>query len=115
MWRKLLAANVTEAISAKDAAPAAPAAPPSVKDVEAFLAAAQTAPESERQLNAERPACHPRRRQFALRRDPPCRWQLGASELSCEVTSACQSRTLPRRRPASAGVGGPMPPKRQAR
>ena len=49
MWRKLLAANVTEAISEKDAAPAAP---PSVKDVDGFLAAAQIAPESERKLNA---------------------------------------------------------------
>lgn len=49
MWRKLLAANVTEAISDKDAASVVP---PSVKDVEAFLAAAQTAPESERKMNA---------------------------------------------------------------
>jgi len=49
MWRKQLAANVTEAISDKDAAAAAP---PSVKDVEAFLAAAQAGPESERKMNA---------------------------------------------------------------
>ncbi len=49
MWRKLLAANVTEAISEKDAAGAAP---PSVKDVEAFLAAASTGVKTERAINA---------------------------------------------------------------
>ena len=49
MWGKLLAANVTEAISERDGAGAAP---PSVKEVEAFLAAAQAGPASERQMNA---------------------------------------------------------------
>jgi hypothetical protein len=49
MWSKLLAANVTEAISVKDAAGAAP---PSVKDVEAFLAAASTGMKAERAVNA---------------------------------------------------------------
>lgn len=49
MWRKLLAANVTEAISVKDAAGASP---PSVKDVEAFLATASTGVKAERAVNA---------------------------------------------------------------
>ena len=49
MWGKLLAANVTEAISAKEAAKAAP---PSVKDVEAFLATASTGVKTERAINA---------------------------------------------------------------
>jgi hypothetical protein len=49
MWSKLLAANVTEAISVKEAAGAAP---PSVKDIEAFLATASTGDKSERAINA---------------------------------------------------------------
>ena len=49
MWVKLLAANATAAISLKGA-PAS--ASPSLKDVESFLAAAETAPEVERKLNA---------------------------------------------------------------
>jgi hypothetical protein len=49
MWTKMLAANVTDAIAKKDAAGAAP---PSVKDVEGFLATAETAPKSERMMNA---------------------------------------------------------------
>jgi hypothetical protein len=49
MWSKLLAANVTEAISVKEAAGAAP---PSVKDVEAFLATASTGAKAERAINA---------------------------------------------------------------
>src|ERR1700692_2082161 len=49
MWRKLLAANVTEAIGDKDAAGAAP---PSTKDVEAFLAATESGTEAERVINA---------------------------------------------------------------
>ena len=49
LWRKQLAASVTEAISEKDAAGAAP---PSVKDVESFLAQAESGRESERLLNA---------------------------------------------------------------
>jgi hypothetical protein len=49
MWAKMLAANVTDAIAKKDAAGGAP---PSIKDVEGFLAAAETAPKSERMLNA---------------------------------------------------------------
>ena len=49
MWSKLLAANVTEAISVKDAAKAAP---PSVKDVEAFLTTASTGVKAERAINA---------------------------------------------------------------
>ena len=49
MWSKLLAANVTEALSVKDAAGAAP---PSVKDVEAFLVAASSGPQAERAINA---------------------------------------------------------------
>jgi hypothetical protein len=49
MWSKLLAANVTEAIGAKDAAGAAA---PSVKDIEAFLAAASTGVKTERAINA---------------------------------------------------------------
>jgi len=51
MWSKLLAANVTEAISVKEAAGAA-AAPPPVKDVEAFLATASTGVKAERAINA---------------------------------------------------------------
>lgn len=50
MWRKLLAANVTEAIGAKDAAGATP---PSVADVEAFLAKASTGATAERAINAD--------------------------------------------------------------
>jgi hypothetical protein len=50
MWRKLLAANVTEAIGAKDVAGAAP---PSVRDVEAFLAKASTGAKAERAINAD--------------------------------------------------------------
>jgi hypothetical protein len=50
MWSKLLAANVTEAISVKEAAGAA--APPPVKDVEAFLATASTGVKAERAINA---------------------------------------------------------------
>jgi hypothetical protein len=49
MWSKLLAANVTEAISVKEAAGAAP---PSVKDVEAFLLAASSGVKAERAINA---------------------------------------------------------------
>jgi len=49
MWSKLLAADVTEAIGAKDAAGAAP---PSVEDVEAFLAKASTGAKTERAINA---------------------------------------------------------------
>jgi len=49
MWRKLLAANVTEAIGEKSASAGSP---PSLHDVEAFLAGAQTAPKSERNINA---------------------------------------------------------------
>jgi hypothetical protein len=49
MWRKQLEASVTEAISKKDAAGAAP---PAVKDVEAFLAAADTGAKTERTINA---------------------------------------------------------------
>ena len=49
MWSKLLAANVTEAIGAKDAAGAAA---PSVKDVEAFLANASTGTMAERAIGA---------------------------------------------------------------
>jgi hypothetical protein len=49
MWRKLLAANVTEAIGDKSAAGAAP---PSIKDVQAFLAAAESGTEDERNINS---------------------------------------------------------------
>ncbi len=49
MWSKLLAADVTEAISVKEAAGAAP---PSVKDVAAFLATASTGVKAERAINA---------------------------------------------------------------
>ncbi len=49
MWTKMLAANVTDAIAKKDAAGGVP---PSIKDVEGFLAAAETAPKYERVLNA---------------------------------------------------------------
>ena len=49
MWRKLLAANVTEAIGVKDTAGAPP---PSVKDVEAFLTTASTGVKAERAINA---------------------------------------------------------------
>jgi hypothetical protein len=50
MWRKLLAANVTEAIGAKDAAGAAP---PPVDDVAAFLTKASTGAKAERAINAD--------------------------------------------------------------
>ena len=49
MWNKLLAANVTEAISVKEVAGTAP---PPVKDVEAFLATASTGVKAERAINA---------------------------------------------------------------
>lgn len=49
MWRKQLAANVTEAISKKDAAPAAA---PSVKEVQAFLAMGENGAKTERAVNA---------------------------------------------------------------
>jgi hypothetical protein len=49
MWSKLLSANVTEAIGAKDTAGAAP---PSVEEVEAFLATAATGVTAERAINA---------------------------------------------------------------
>lgn len=49
MWRKLLTANVTEAIGKKKEA-ATP--PPSLDDVQAFLTAAESAPKSERALTA---------------------------------------------------------------
>ena len=49
MWGKLLAADVTEAIGAKDNAGAAP---PSVNDVAAFLARASTGATTERAVNA---------------------------------------------------------------
>jgi hypothetical protein len=48
MWRKLLIANITEAISEKNGARASP---PSLDDVQAFLTAADSAPKSERALN----------------------------------------------------------------
>jgi hypothetical protein len=47
MWTKMLAANVTDAIAKKDTAGGVP---PSVKDIEGFLAAAESAPISERML-----------------------------------------------------------------
>jgi hypothetical protein len=50
MWSKLLAANVTEAISVKEASGAA--APPPVKDVESFLAKASAGATAERAINA---------------------------------------------------------------
>jgi hypothetical protein len=50
MWSKLLAANVTQAIGAKDAAGAAA---PSVQEVEAFLAKASTGAKAERAVNAD--------------------------------------------------------------
>jgi hypothetical protein len=49
MWRKLLIANITEAISENHEAAASP---PSNEDVQAFLTAASNAPQSERVLNA---------------------------------------------------------------
>ena len=49
MWSKLLAANITEAISVKEAADAPP---PPVKDVDAFLATASTGVKAERAINA---------------------------------------------------------------
>ena len=49
MWRKLLTANVTEAIGEKKEAGAAP---PALGDVEAVLTAAESAPKSECALNA---------------------------------------------------------------
>jgi len=48
MWRKLLIANITEAISEKNGAKASP---PSLDDVQAFLTAADSVPPSERALN----------------------------------------------------------------
>ena len=51
MWSKLLAANVTEAISVKEASGVA-APPPPVKDVEAFLAKASAGATTERAINA---------------------------------------------------------------
>ena len=48
MWRKLLIANITEAISEKNGASASP---PSLDDVQAFLTVADSAPRSERKLN----------------------------------------------------------------
>jgi hypothetical protein len=52
MWSKLLAANVTQAIGAKDTNGAG-AVPPSIKDVEAFLAKASTGTKAERAVNAD--------------------------------------------------------------
>jgi len=49
MWRKQLVANVTEAISKKDLAGAAA---PAIKDVEAFVAAAQAGAKAERAIGA---------------------------------------------------------------
>jgi len=49
MWTKMLAANATDAIARKDAAGGAA---PSAKDVEGFLAEIETAPKSERMVNA---------------------------------------------------------------
>jgi len=49
MWRKLLIANITEASSEKNGSRASP---PSLDDVQAFLAAADSVPRSERALNA---------------------------------------------------------------
>jgi hypothetical protein len=49
MWRKQLAANVTEAISRKDMAGAAP---PSVNEIKAFLAAAEAGVKAELNINA---------------------------------------------------------------
>jgi hypothetical protein len=48
MWRKLLAADVTEAISEKSATAAAP---PSIEDVHAFLTAAETGEKTVRAIN----------------------------------------------------------------
>jgi hypothetical protein len=48
MWRKLLIANISEAISEKNGAGASP---PSLDDVQAFLTAADSVPRSERALN----------------------------------------------------------------
>ena len=48
MWRKLLIANITEAISEKNGARASS---PSLDDVQAFLTAADSVPPSERALN----------------------------------------------------------------
>jgi hypothetical protein len=48
MWRKLLIANITEAISDKNGATPSP---PSLEDVQAFLTAVDSVPTSERVLN----------------------------------------------------------------
>jgi hypothetical protein len=48
MWRKLLIANITEAISEKNGAGASP---PSPDDVQAFLTATNSGPPSERVVN----------------------------------------------------------------
>jgi hypothetical protein len=54
MWSKLLAANVTQAIGAKNAAATdTDAPPPAVKDVEAFLAKASTGTAAERAVNTD--------------------------------------------------------------
>ena len=54
MWRKQLAANVTEAISKRDpaVAPSPPAPPPSVNDVQTFLVTAETGAKTGRAINA---------------------------------------------------------------
>ena len=49
MWRKELAANVTEAISKKDAAAVTP---PSAKEVQTFLVTAETGAKTERAVSA---------------------------------------------------------------
>ena len=48
MWRKLLIANITEAISEKNGTGASP---PSLDDVQVFLTVADSVPRSERALN----------------------------------------------------------------
>jgi hypothetical protein len=48
MWRRLLIANITEAISQKNGAKASP---PSPDDVQAFLTAPDSVPRSERTIN----------------------------------------------------------------
>ena len=67
MWRKLLAANVTEAIGDKDAAGAAP---PSIADIEAFLDGSAIRSRGRTCDQCQRPARDARRRHVRSTRKP---------------------------------------------
>jgi hypothetical protein len=93
MWRKLLIANITQAISEKNGARISP---PSLDDVQAFLRAADSIPPSERALNTGVRLATGGGDTYVSTGIKRVRWRLGAPQLSGQVT-AVPSRICPAR------------------